>query len=273
MICPDDQIEREDASGRMTALFEAAGAAIALHLRPRIVPVRRSWELARALSPVADRTGGWIVINGRTDVAMLAEVDAVQLGRGALPIDAVRALLDRRCAIGASVHSEEEAGRAEAAGADFLLLGTIFPTPSHPGEAGSGVSRILACAAVKVPLIAIGGIDEGRISDVMEAGAAGVGVIRAVWDNHDPIRAVGRLLSRIETAERRNGDRMRIEVNGKAVYLKSEGSVRDLLDELGLDSRMVVVERNREIVRRDRLDTVRVADGDSFEIVQFVGGG
>jgi thiamine-phosphate pyrophosphorylase len=273
VICPDGQIEREDASGRMIALFEAGGGAIALHLRPRSVSVRRSWELARTLSPIADRTGGWIVINGRTDVAMLAEVDAVQLGQGALPVDAVRALLDPRCAIGASVHSADEAGTAEAAGADFLLLGTIFPTPSHPGEAGSGVSRIHACADVKIPLIAFGGIDEDRISEVMEAGAAGVGVIRAVWDDRDPAGAVRRLLSRIETAERRNGDRMRIEVNGKWVDLKSTGSIRDLLDELGLDPRMVVVERNREIVRRDRLDTVRVADGDSFEIVQFVGGG
>jgi thiamine biosynthesis protein ThiS len=66
---------------------------------------------------------------------------------------------------------------------------------------------------------------------------------------------------------------MRIEVNGKPVELESSGTVQDLLHELGLDSRMVVVERNREIVRRDDLEAVRVAEGDSYEIVQFVGGG
>ena len=66
---------------------------------------------------------------------------------------------------------------------------------------------------------------------------------------------------------------MRIEVNGKPVELESSGTVQDLLHELGLDSRRVVVERNREIVRRDDLEAVRVAEGDSYEIVQFVGGG
>ncbi len=66
---------------------------------------------------------------------------------------------------------------------------------------------------------------------------------------------------------------MRIEVNGKTVVLEQGGTVQDLLDELGLDSRIVVVERNREIVRRDDLEAVDVVEGDSYEIVQFVGGG
>jgi thiamine biosynthesis protein ThiS len=66
---------------------------------------------------------------------------------------------------------------------------------------------------------------------------------------------------------------MNIEVNGTGRTFPAGGSVRDLLDELGLDPRMVVVERNREIVRREELDDVQVADGDRFEIVQFVGGG
>ena len=66
---------------------------------------------------------------------------------------------------------------------------------------------------------------------------------------------------------------MHIEVNGREFELESGGTVRGLLEELGLDPRMVVVERNREIIRRDDLDDVHVAEGDSYEIVQFVGGG
>ena len=66
---------------------------------------------------------------------------------------------------------------------------------------------------------------------------------------------------------------MRIEVNGSGREFPAGGSVRKLLTELGLDPRMVVVERNREIIRREELDDVLVADGDRYEIVQFVGGG
>jgi len=66
---------------------------------------------------------------------------------------------------------------------------------------------------------------------------------------------------------------MRIEVNGSGREFPAGGSVRRLLTELGLDPRMVVVERNREIIRREELDDVLVADGDRYEIVQFVGGG
>ena len=66
---------------------------------------------------------------------------------------------------------------------------------------------------------------------------------------------------------------MNIEVNGKQIEFEAGGSVLALLAELGLDPRMVVVERNREIVRRESLDRVQVDPGDRFEIVQFVGGG
>ena len=66
---------------------------------------------------------------------------------------------------------------------------------------------------------------------------------------------------------------MKVEVNGTSREFESGGSVLALLAELEIDPRMVVVERNREIVRRDDLDRVQVEDGDRFEIVQFVGGG
>ena len=66
---------------------------------------------------------------------------------------------------------------------------------------------------------------------------------------------------------------MNIEVNGSGREFPAGRSVRELLDELGLEPRMLVVERNREIIRREELDDVQVADGDRFEIVQFVGGG
>ena len=102
------------------------------------------------------------------------------------------------CAIGVSVHSLEDCRRAEGAGADYLLLGTIFPTPSHPGEPGAGLSLIARCAGSELPLIAIGGIDGSSVAEVLGAGAHGAAVIRAVWEAADPVLAVRRLCASLD---------------------------------------------------------------------------
>lgn len=280
VICPDAVLDRDDAAERITALFEAGGRGIAVHLRPRETSARRCLELALRTRPIAEGAGGWLVINGRTDVARIARSQAAQLGHGALPVEAARAVLGPECAIGVSVHSPEGCRRAQTAGADYLLLGTIFPTPSHPGETGAGLSLISRCADAGCPLIAIGGVDESRIPEVMGAGAHGIAVIRAVWGSDDPVRAVRRICSLLEEqvtgsnqAQQQGESVMQIEVNGNGRAFQAGGSVRELLVELELDPRMVVVERNREIIRREELDDVLVAEGDTYEIVQFVGGG
>ena len=138
------------------------------------------------------------MVNGRTDIARVAGVHAVQLGRGSLPIDAARRVLDNTCAIGVSVHAPEESREASSLGADYLLLGTIFPTPSHPGRSAGGPELISACAITGLPVIGIGGIDVESIDVVSAAGAHGVAVIRAVWQSDDPAAAVHRLLRVLE---------------------------------------------------------------------------
>jgi thiamine monophosphate synthase len=92
----------------------------------------------------------------------------------------------------------EESRKASELGADFLLLGTIFSTPSHPGITAGGVELITACADAGPPVIAIGGIDVGSIAPVVSAGAHGVAVIRAVWDREDPAVAVQRMIRAVE---------------------------------------------------------------------------
>jgi thiamine biosynthesis protein ThiS len=66
---------------------------------------------------------------------------------------------------------------------------------------------------------------------------------------------------------------MRVQLNGKERDVADGLTVRELLDSLGLEPRLVVVERNREIVQRARYDEVRIAEGDRLELVHFVGGG
>ncbi len=181
-------------------------APVAVHLRARIA-ARRLFEIADRLAPIAARAGSWLVVNGRPDVALAAGARAVQLGRGSLGVEETRRAVEacaRRLAIGASVHDAEGALRAAREGADYIVLGTIYATPSHPGVEGSGpaavsaVRRRLTAHRLAVqrlsarrppPVLAIGGVNADRVEEVTEAGAHGIVVGRAVWSAPDPARA------------------------------------------------------------------------------------
>lgn len=199
------------ARGGWTALAAAALAAgardVCLHLRgPRTAgaPLHR---LAEELLPAARQAGAMLFVNDRVDVALAVDVDGVHLGRRSLPVAAARRVLrpDRR--LGASCHDAAEAILARGDGADYAFVGTIFPTPSHPGVPGMGLAGLAATLARlgSWPVIGIGGIDPARVGEVLGAGAYGVAVVRGVWDARDPADAVRRYVEAIEAGAARVG--------------------------------------------------------------------
>jgi len=142
-----------------------------------------------------------LIVNERVDVAAAAVADGVQLGEEALPVTEARKLLPNGALIGRSVHSVEGAVRAEAAGADVLVVGTMFPTGSHPGvdPAGLGLMRetSLRCS---IPLIGIGGINPNNLAEVMTAGGSGIAVIRSILAAPDPQAAAEELKTALHDA-------------------------------------------------------------------------
>jgi len=178
---------------------------LALHVRASL-PAARLFAAAARLAEAA--AGGWCVVNGRPDIALAAGAHAVQLGHAALTVrdvDALRKGTDLR--IGASVHRPEEAVSAARDGADFLVVGTMYETPSHPGRAGrgpAGLARVAAALAAgglgDVPLLGIGGVDAERIGSLIEAGAYGAVVGRAVWSAADPGAAAVRIAAALAAA-------------------------------------------------------------------------
>jgi thiamine-phosphate pyrophosphorylase len=113
----------------------------------------------------------------------------------------VRPHVGDRVLISRAVHSVEAAVRAERDGADIVQLGTVFETPSKPGRAAIGVDGVRAvCAALRVPVIAIGGISAANAGGVLRAGAAGVAVIGAIFDADDPRAAAASLHAAIDAA-------------------------------------------------------------------------
>ncbi len=210
-IAADDVLDRPDFVEVASALLRAGGGDLAVHLRAHGRAAGALFALAQRLAPAAAGSGAWLVLNDRVDVALaLASAPrgaaapagplalGVQLGARSLPLAAVRAVVGRALSLGYSAHAAEEAGAMAAAGADWVLLGTIYATASHPGRPGAG-PELVAEAATRLdataggprpPLVAIGGVRPEHVRELCAAGAHGVAVLRGLWLARDALAAL-----------------------------------------------------------------------------------
>lgn len=198
-ICPEDELP-----GRVASAI--AGGVDVVQLRDKDLPGGALLELASALRPVCAGRA-LLLVNERVDVAVAAGADGVQLGEAALPTPQARVVMGNAAVgnaaiIGRSVHSVDGARMAAAEDADFLLVGTMFATGSHPGEepSGPGLLRRIADGGVGLPLLGIGGITPDNVGAVMDAGAYGAAVITSVLGSADPESAARRLKTAMQDA-------------------------------------------------------------------------
>ena len=140
-------------------------------------------------------------VNGDLDAAFVLAADGIHLPEDGAKIADARTRLGDALLLSRAVHSVEAAVQAERDGADIVQIGTVFETASKPGRTAIGLDGIRAvCAAVRVPVIAIGGITVANAGDVIRAGAAGVAVIGAILDAPDPRSAAAALREAIDAA-------------------------------------------------------------------------
>lgn len=184
---------------RARGVMRALGGRGALHLRGRVHPAARLYELAVALRPLQERTGCWVLVNDRVDIALAAGVRGAQLTSRSLLVSDARRIAPA-LALGASVHSPGDACVAAAAGADWVVAGHVYATRSHPDAPGRGIALVRAVAAVtRAPCIAIGGIRPEHVPALRAAGAHGVAAITGIWGASDAERAAIDYLSRYDT--------------------------------------------------------------------------
>jgi thiamine-phosphate pyrophosphorylase len=197
-------LDRATARGRdLGDLLEAviAGGCRMVQLREKEWPSGRLWHLAERLRERCRKAGVTFIINDRVDLAAALGADGVHLGQDDLPPARVRPLLRAGMAMGLSTHSLEQARAARAAGADYVAVGSMFPTATKPDFQLVGPELIRALRGeIQVPLIGIGGITADNVAEVMRAGADGVAVISAVCAAPDPERATRRLMEAIRAA-------------------------------------------------------------------------
>jgi thiamine-phosphate pyrophosphorylase len=180
-----------------SSLEEAVARAVGGGIN--VVQLREKDLAAAELVPLADhlraitRDKALLIVNSHLDVALLCGADGVHLPERGPSVAATRRLAGDGLIIGRSVHSVEEAVKAEEEGADYVQVGAIFPTRSHPGPpAGLGLLESVA-ARMSIPIVAVGGITARNVGQVMQAGARGAAVISAVLSAPSPTSSGRRL--------------------------------------------------------------------------------
>jgi thiamine-phosphate pyrophosphorylase len=156
---------------------------------------------ARAIREQCAEHRAIFIVNDHADLALAAGADGVHLGQHDLPPEAVRTFVPRDFIVGVSTNNVDEARRAEANGASYIAIGAIFPTSSKEPERTRAASLDVlrdVKAAVRVPVVAIGGINASNIDDVIAAGADAVAVISAVCGAEDVRGAAQELSARFQ---------------------------------------------------------------------------
>lgn len=197
--------DRTQTRGRdlVTVVGECLAAGLpAVQVREKDLPAGELAALCRRLRGPTRERGALLIVNDRVDVALATGADGVQRTGTSLPIDAIRAIAGTRLVIGASVHSLEDAVEAESGGADWVVFGPIYDTPSKRAYgAPQGLDALAKVTGrLRVPVVAIGGVTPARVREVRGAGAAGVAAIAAILDAASPADATRRFLDALAAA-------------------------------------------------------------------------
>jgi len=154
-----------------------AGAKM-LQLRAKSLTARDFLALAEFVRSETASYNCRLIVNDRADIAMACSADGVHLGQDDLPLRAGRKLLSNKI-IGISTHDIEQAREAQRNGADYIGFGPIFGTQTKvTGYSARGVDLLKKIrAAVTLPIVAIGGINEHNVAQVWHAGADSAAII------------------------------------------------------------------------------------------------
>lgn len=171
----------------------------AVQLRERDLRTNELLLLAETLLAITRPRGASLIVNDRLDLALALELSGVHLRANSLPTAVARRLAGPQRLVGVSTHSLDEVRRANDDGADYVVFGPVFDTPSkRPFGPPQGLETLAAiCAKSAVPVFAIGGVTPARARAARQAGAYGVAVIGAILMQHDVRAATTQLLAAV----------------------------------------------------------------------------
>jgi thiamine-phosphate pyrophosphorylase len=184
-------VTEEALSGGRSSVDVARAALQAgvrvVQLREKEGSARRALEIGLALRALTLDYGALLIVNDRVDLALAIAADGVHVGQEDLPVGVVRSLLGANALVGLSITAADQLTRADAADADCLGVGAVFPTGSKADATNTGLVLLSrARAATEAPIVAIGGITTTNAGEAVRAGADVVAVISAIAGAADP---------------------------------------------------------------------------------------
>jgi thiamine-phosphate pyrophosphorylase len=199
-ILDPDQLQGRPADLVLQQLLD--GGATILQLRVKSLPPRDFFALARAARAQTRAADCRLIVNDRIDVALACDADGVHLGQEDLPLAAGKKLMGTRL-VGISTHDVNQAKEAEQNGADYIGFGPMFGTQTKDtGLSPRGVEMLKQVrAAVQIPIVAIGGINERNVQQVWQAGANSAAIISDILGAEDVAAKVARLLRSHQTSQ------------------------------------------------------------------------
>lgn len=184
------------------AVLRAAleGGADMLQLRDPDAGEDDLLRAAAVFRALCDEHGALFWVNDRPDLALRAGADGVHVGQDDMSVEDAGQVTGGELLIGLSTHSPDQLERGMAAGADQLSVGPVWETPTKPGRPAAGLDYVRHAAECRppVPWFAIGGIDAGNVSEVVDAGAGRAVVVRAIRNAGDPRAAAAAIRAALE---------------------------------------------------------------------------
>jgi thiamine-phosphate pyrophosphorylase len=178
------------------------GGAKVIQLRDKQSNKGELLLVAQRLKELCSQAGVLFMINDYLDLAMAVDADGLHIGQADLPLPVVRGELPIDKIVGCSVTTASQATKAQNEGADYIAVGSIFPTTTKKEATVVGVDILKELKqTVSIPLVAIGGINQNNIGEAVAAGADAVAVVSAVMGQQDVKRAVQRLVAEIDSVK------------------------------------------------------------------------
>ena len=175
------------------------GGAKTIQLRDKLHSMKELVPVARQMRDLCAEYGVLFIINDYLDLALAVDADGLHLGQDDLPVKEARRLLPMDKILGCSVTTLEQAATAESEDADYIGVGSIYPTSSKEKVSVVGLERLRQIRqAVSLPIVAIGGINRDNAAAVLAAGASSVAVISAVLGAEDVEEASRQIVARLE---------------------------------------------------------------------------
>jgi thiamine-phosphate pyrophosphorylase len=200
-IIDEDCAGTRDLGACARELVEARVSTV--QYRAKNLPSKEFLLRALSIESAIRGSGVPLIINDRSDIALLSGASGVHLGDEDIPVEKAREILGPRRIIGATVRRVQDALRAEREGADYLGAGSVFPSSTKGNVPVIGLAGLKDIkSSVKIPVVAIGGLTLEKVAQVIEAGADGLAFVSELWKGGEIGKRARELRAAIDSARR-----------------------------------------------------------------------